>query len=80
MVFLKQSDYESESKRFKPKYPRRARFGGVKSGTHPNAKLPTKLKSKRKFCRNCLNELKPGEEVKPCPQCEKITVPLNSRH
>jgi len=66
MSLFRQSDYERESKQNKVVSPRRASHGGVK--TSKQVRLPSNLKSKKVFCRNCNRQN--TESAKICTQCE----------
>ncbi len=65
MVYLTLSDYLNSSKKNKIVSPRRASHGGIR--TSPQVKLPSNLKSKKVFCRNC--NCQNRESAKICVQC-----------
>lgn len=69
MSIFSKTDYERESKQNKVVNPRRASHGGIK--TSPKVKLPTQLKSKKVFCRNCNKQN--TESAKTCVQCD-VTI------
>ena len=78
MSFLRRSDYINESKKYKSR-ERKARgsHGGLQ--ITKKVRLPTQLKSKKIYCRNCLVQLEANRVGKPCKQCDKVTVPLKRR-
>ncbi len=45
--------------------------------TSPKTKLPTNMKSKKMFCRNCLRQIK--AIGKPCAGCGVVAKPLSRR-
>ena len=76
MVGITASDYASESKRLGAK--RRTRKD--QRVIQVKVKLPTQLKSKKMYCRNCLMQLESKKLPIICKQCGKLNVkPLWSR-
>lgn len=75
MSLFRHSDYYKEAKKFREKTPRRASHGGI--STSKRVGIPTQMRSRRQFCRNCQNQLESGSTR--CKQCGKDTVPLRRR-
>jgi len=65
LSLFSKSDYERESKDHIVS-PRRASHGGVR--TSKQVRLPTQLKSKVKYCRNCNCKNKDSAII--CTQCD----------
>ena len=66
MSLFRKSDYADISNKNKVVNPRRASHGGIT--TSKKAKIPSNLKSKKVFCRNCNKQN--TESAKICIQCE----------
>ena len=76
---LKRADYVNGHKKYGSKVRKaRGSHGGLQIAK--KVRLPTQLKSKKLYCRNCLVQLEAKKLPIVCKQCGNLNVkPLRSR-